>query len=223
MTTFGYARVSSPSQHLTIQENALRAFGCDDIRSEKRSAVTLDKRDALKGLLADLKAGDTLVVTRVCRLSRSYRDVLNIVDQLDSVGATLQVIEQPVDLTTATGKFNLGILCLTAEYEANTIQERTVVGLEHARQRGVKLGGYRGVPMKDGVSALGRKAHAASVQAKAADRAVKLMPLIEALKSSGFTSYAQLATGLNEQGSTSPRGKGWTPSAVRLEVMRAAA
>lgn len=76
---YGYARVSTSEQDLTIQRESLLKAGCEVIREEKQSGTSLDKRSQLQTLLEFVRAGDTLVVTRIDRLARSMRDLQNIV------------------------------------------------------------------------------------------------------------------------------------------------
>lgn len=90
MTTFGYARVSSTSQDLTIQEEALRAAGADLIRSEKVTGTSIEGRQELKTLLEFLREGDTLLITRIDRLARSVADLQNIVRELKQKGVSLK-------------------------------------------------------------------------------------------------------------------------------------
>src|SRR5437868_6820523 len=100
---YGYARVSSIDQDLSPQQAALKAAGCDVIRSEKRSGTTRKGRTELETLLDFLRKGDTLVVTRVDRLARSVRDLQDIVLALREKGVGLKATEQPVDTSTPAG------------------------------------------------------------------------------------------------------------------------
>ena len=86
---YGYARVSTTDQDLTIQVEALKAAGCETIRQEKVSGTSVQGRDELNTLLDFLREGDELVVTRVDRLARSIRDLQNIVYELDQKGVVL--------------------------------------------------------------------------------------------------------------------------------------
>jgi DNA invertase Pin-like site-specific DNA recombinase len=139
---YGYARVSSIEQDLSIQEAALRAAGCTIIRAEKASGTSREGRSELATLLAFLRPGDTLVVTRIDRLARSLRDLQNIVHELRSKQARLKVTEQPIDTATATGKAFLDMLGLFAEFETNLRRERQMEGIVAAKGRGV----YKGRP-----------------------------------------------------------------------------
>src|SRR4051794_4660316 len=101
MTVIGYARVSTTDQNLEAQESALRAAGCDLIRSEKRSGTTTAGREELRTVLDFLRQGDVLLVTRIDRLARSIGDLQDIVRTVKSRGASLRASEQPIDTNTA--------------------------------------------------------------------------------------------------------------------------
>jgi len=141
MALFGYARVSSAGQDLGIQEAALRAAGCQTIRSEKKSAASRGARGELQILLDFLRAGDTLVVTRIDRLARSMKDLQDIVHELKAKGVTLKATEQPIDTGTAAGKAFLDMLGVFAEFETNLRRERQAEGIAAAKARGVYKGG----------------------------------------------------------------------------------
>src|SRR6201987_1475877 len=104
MTTIGYARVSTVDQDLEIQEVALKAAGCEVIRSEKRSGTTTAGREELRTVLDFLRKGDVLMVTRIDRLARSIGDPPDIVRAGRAKGAPLKATEQPIDTSTAAGK-----------------------------------------------------------------------------------------------------------------------
>src|SRR6476469_6944435 len=140
MTTIGYARVSTTDQNLDVQENALRAAGCDTIRSEKRTGTTTDGRDELRTVLDFLRKGDVLMVTRIDRLARSIGDLQDIVRTVKARGASLRATEQPIDTRTAAGKCFLDMLSVFAEFETNLRKERQLEGIADAKARGV----YRG-------------------------------------------------------------------------------
>ncbi len=142
MATYGYARVSTNDQDLTIQEAALRSAGCEVIRSEKRSGTSRDGRPELATILEFVRAGDTVVVTRVDRLARSIGDLQDIVRSLRAKGVALKATEQPIDTGTAAGKAFLDMLGVFAEFETNLRRERQLEGITAAKARGV----YKGRP-----------------------------------------------------------------------------
>src|SRR6476660_1900131 len=142
MAFYGYARVSSLDQDLAIQEEKLRAAGCQVIRAEKRSGAGREGRTELRLLLDFLHAGDTLVVTRVDRLARSVKDLQDIVHELRAKGVALKATEQPIDTGSAAGKAFLDMLGVFAEFETNLRRDRQMEGIAEAKKRGV----YKGRP-----------------------------------------------------------------------------
>lgn len=140
MTMYGYARVSTTDQDTTLQEAALEAAGCTNIRSEKRSGTSTKGRTELKILLEFLREGDTLVVTRIDRLARSIGDLQDIVRELKHKGVALRATEQRVDTSTAAGKAFLDMLGVFAEFETNLRKERQLEGIAQAKARGVYKG-----------------------------------------------------------------------------------
>lgn len=140
MAYYGYARVSSLDQDYSLQEKALRAAGCEIIRSEKASGTSRHARSELDLLLEFLHEGDTLVVTRVDRLARNIKDLQDIVHILKQKNVTLKATEQPIDTRTAAGKAFLDMLGVFAEFETNLRRERQLEGIAAAKKRGI----YRG-------------------------------------------------------------------------------
>ena len=104
MSLYGYARLSTTDQDLGLQEAALRAAGCEVIRSEKVTGTTREGRTELATLLDFIRKDDTLVVTRVDRLARSIANLQDVVRVLKAKGAALRATEQPIDTSTAAGK-----------------------------------------------------------------------------------------------------------------------
>ena len=137
---YGYARVSSSGQDLTIQVEALTKAGCETIREEKVSGTSIQGRDELNTLLEFLREGDELVVTRVDRLARSIRDLQNIVYDLDKKGVVLSATEQPIQTNTSAGKCFLDMLGVFGEFETNLRKERQKEGIAKAKERGVYKG-----------------------------------------------------------------------------------
>src|SRR5271167_4820005 len=140
MASYGYARVSTLDQDLTIQRAALKAAGCTVVRAEKASGSRRDGRTELQVLLDFMRAGDTLVVTRIDRLARSLKDLQDIVHELKAKGIALRATEQPVDTGTAAGKAFLDMLGVFAEFETNLRRERQLEGISAAKARGVYKG-----------------------------------------------------------------------------------
>lgn len=136
MAHYGYARVSTTDQDLSIQETSLKQAGCDIIRMEKVSGTSRQGRDELDILLQFIRSGDTLVVTRIDRLARSLKDLCEIVDTLLEKGAALKATEQPIDTSSPAGKAFLGMLGVFAEFETNIRLERQREGIAKAKAEG---------------------------------------------------------------------------------------
>lgn len=143
MTTYGYARVSTDDQDLTVQHEALKAAGCTVIRSEKKSGTSRKGRIELETLMEFMQKGDVLVITRIDRLARSMLDLQNIVHELKTKGVALRATEQPVDTGSAAGKAFLDMLGVFAEFETNLRRERQMEGIAKAKREGVYKGGQR--------------------------------------------------------------------------------
>jgi DNA invertase Pin-like site-specific DNA recombinase len=137
---YGYARVSSTDQDLSLQTTALKAAGCQVIRAETASGTSRTGRAELETMLEFLRPGDTLVVTRIDRLARSIRDLQNIVHEVRAKGVFLKATEQPIDTSTAAGKAFLDMLGVFAEFETNLRRERQLEGIKAAKERGAYQG-----------------------------------------------------------------------------------
>jgi DNA invertase Pin-like site-specific DNA recombinase len=142
MARYGYARVSTTDQDLTIQVTKLKEAGCEVIRQEKITGTTRDGRTELRTLLDFIRPGDMLMVTRIDRLARSIGDLQDIVRELRTKGATLKATEQPIDTSNAAGKAFLDMLGVFAEFETNLRRERQMEGIAKAKASGV----YKGRP-----------------------------------------------------------------------------
>ena len=137
----GYARVSSNSQSLEVQNEQLAAAGCEKIFAEKRSGRTVEGRDALADALDFVRENDVLAVTRLDRLARSVVDLHRLVERLTAKGCGFRVLPQSgIDTTTSTGKLTLSILGAVAEFEADIRRDRQRDGIERAKAQGI----YRG-------------------------------------------------------------------------------
>lgn len=140
MTTIGYARVSTDGQSLTAQDAALRDAGCAKVYAEKVSGAKTD-RQALAKAIAALADGDTLIVTKLDRLARSTRDLLNTLAAIAAAGATFKSLGDPwCDTTTPHGRLMLTVLGGLAEFERHLILARTTEGRQRAMARGVRFG-----------------------------------------------------------------------------------
>src|SRR5882724_1179119 len=140
MPVYGYARVSTDGQSLSAQLAELKTAKCTKIFQEKISGARSDRRQ-LARLMAILAKGDVLVVTRLDRLARSTRDLLNLLGTIAEKGAGFKSLRDTwADTTTAHGRLMLTVLGGLAEFERDLIRTRTGEGRERAKARGVKLG-----------------------------------------------------------------------------------
>ncbi|MBD3666476.1 MAG: recombinase family protein [Kangiella sp.] len=137
MSVYGYARVSTTDQDLTVQEETLRKAGCEVVRSEKISGTkATEDRPELRTLMEFLREGDTLVVTRLDRLARSMRDLHNLSHDLEARKVSLRVLEQAVDTSTSSGRAFFGMLSVFAQFETDLRRERQMEGIEKAKAEG---------------------------------------------------------------------------------------
>jgi len=141
MTVYGYARVSTEGQTLAAQEAQLTEAGAAKVFSEKASGASADGRKALARALAQLGPGDVLIVTRLDRLARSTRDLLNVLDAIAKSGAGFRSLADAwADTTTPHGRLMLVVLGGLAEFERELIRARTSEGRKRAKGRGVHMG-----------------------------------------------------------------------------------
>ena len=141
MKTYGYARVSTDEQDLTIQREALLASGCDLVREEKISGqASAEEREQLNNLLDFMREGDQLVVTRIDRLARSMKHLQDIIHVLKEKGVSIRATEQPIDTSTAAGKAFMDMLGVFAEFEINLRKERQAEGIAKAKAKGLYKG-----------------------------------------------------------------------------------
>jgi len=140
-TIIGYARVSTAGQSLDVQIEQLTAAGCKKIFSEKASGAK-DDRPKLRELIEYVRRdeGDVVVCSKLDRIARSSRHLLQVVDQLKEKGAELRVLNSPIDTTSAHGQLQLQILAAFAEFELAIQKERRKEGIEAAKEKGVYVG-----------------------------------------------------------------------------------
>lgn len=135
----GYARVSTDDQQLDLQKDALKQAGCGRIYEDQQSGIRVD-RPGLQAALAYARAGDTLVVWRLDRLSRSLKDLIEMVTHLETRDIGLKSLQEALDTASSSGKLIFHLFGALAEFERNLIRERTQAGLQAARARGRKGG-----------------------------------------------------------------------------------
>lgn len=136
----GYARVSTDGQELDGQQAALKANGAERIFAEKISGAVTDRKQLTKAIAA-LGNGDVLLVTRLDRLARSTRDLLNILDTISKAGAKFRSLADAwADTSTMHGELMVTILAGLATFERHLIRARTDEGRKRAQARGVRFG-----------------------------------------------------------------------------------
>mgnify|MGYP001001557731 CR=1 FL=1 len=143
MARIGYARVSALDQDLDIQVTRLKAEGCEIVRSEKVSGASRAGRTELATILDFLRPGDELMVTRLDRLGRSTRDVLNLVHEAEQKGAFVTVLDPHVSTRGEMGHVILTVLGMVAQMERGFIKERQREGIAKAKASGAYRGGQR--------------------------------------------------------------------------------
>jgi DNA invertase Pin-like site-specific DNA recombinase len=140
MPLFGYARVSTRDQNLAAQDAELMAAGCAKVFKEKISGAKTDRPELVK-TIGRLEPGDVLVVTRLDRLARSTRDLLNVIAAITERGAGFKSLKDAwADTTSAHGRLMLTVLGGLAEFERELIRARTGEGRKRAKERGVRFG-----------------------------------------------------------------------------------
>jgi DNA invertase Pin-like site-specific DNA recombinase len=135
----GYARISKDESNHIAQVAELKKTGCEEVVEETASGAKWD-RPKLQALLTRLQEGDTLVVWKVDRASRSLLDMLLIVKGLEARGIAFKSLTENFDTGTAVGRMTLGILATFAQFERDMIRERTRAGLRTANAAG-RFGG----------------------------------------------------------------------------------
>lgn len=131
----GYARVSTDDQNLNLRHDALKNIGCEKIFDDQITGSKI-QRPGLNAALEFARPEDVIVVWRLDRLSRSLKDLIEMVALLDSKRIGLRSLQESIDTSSSSGKLIFHIFGALAEFERNLIRERTHAGLEAARARG---------------------------------------------------------------------------------------
>jgi len=136
----GYARVSTKEQNLDRQLDQLKEAKVEKVFQEKITGTKKDRPELAK-LLDQVRKGDTILITDLTRISRSTKDLFNLVSELDSKGINIKSLKESwLDTTTAQGKLMFTIFAGLSQFERDLISERTKEGLKSARARG-RFGG----------------------------------------------------------------------------------
>jgi DNA invertase Pin-like site-specific DNA recombinase len=158
MATIGYARVSTQDQNLSGQLDALKAAGAETIYREKISGARAD-RPQLAKLMATIKAGDVVLVTKLDRLGRSTRELLELIERIGKAGAVFRSLGDPLfDTSSAQGQLLATMLAAIAQFERSLIAERTGEGRKRAQAAGVQFGRKRKLSDYQRQEALKRRA-----------------------------------------------------------------
>ena len=135
MSKVGYARVSTTEQSLDLQIQKLTEAGCIKIFSDTSTGSNI-KRQGLVDLMEYLRAGDTLVITRIDRIARSVLDLQQMVKTFNEQQILLTALEQPISTDSASGRAFLDMLAVFAEFEINIRRERQLEGIAAAKAAG---------------------------------------------------------------------------------------
>lgn len=143
----GYARCSTLDQNLDWQIDALTKEGCARIFQEKFTGTRKDRPELLR-MMDMLREGDTVIICELTRLSRSVKDLFDLVEQVEKAGANIKSLKEPwLDTTTPQGRLLFTIFSGVSQFERELIRERTMEGLASARARG-RMGGRPGKDKK---------------------------------------------------------------------------
>lgn len=136
----GYARVSTQDQNLDLQTDELTRLGCQKIYQEKVSSGK--ERPQLMKMIENLREGDSVMVWKLDRLARSLKELINLVETFRVKKVNFTSIKDSIDTSTVQGRLLLNIFGSLAEFERDTIRERTKAGLSAAKARG-RMGGKK--------------------------------------------------------------------------------
>ena len=180
----GYARVSTKEQSLSMQVDALKKAGCDQVHEEIASGAKT-ARPVLEEIMRNIREDDILVIWKLDRLGRNLAHLIQLTTKLSEKKVGLISLNDPIDTSTAQGRMMFGIFASLAEFERELIRERTQAGLKSARARGRKGGRPKGLSP----SAM-EKAVIAETLYK--DRSIPVKTIAEQLNISKTTLYLYL-------------------------------
>lgn len=140
MAVIGYARVSTQEQNLDLQRVALAQAGCDRVFEDLGCSAIAKSRPGFEQALTVMREGDIFVVWKMDRAFRSLKNALDVLERFEARGIEFRCLTEAIDTTTPMGKCMYQVRNAFAELERNFIRERTIAGMEAARQRGVKIG-----------------------------------------------------------------------------------
>ena len=180
----GYVRVSTKDQLLDMQIDALKKAGCEKIHEEIASGAKT-ARPILDEIMRNIREEDILMVWKLDRLGRNLAHLIQLTTQLKEKKAGFISLNDPVDTTTAQGRFAFGMFASLAEFERELIRERTQAGLKSARARGRKGGRPKGLSQ----SAIDK---AAAAEALYKEGSISVKKIAEQLNISKTTLYFYL-------------------------------
>jgi DNA invertase Pin-like site-specific DNA recombinase len=137
----GYARVSTTDQDASVQRKALSVSGCQRFYIDTGSGMNT-QRVELQRLLTELRPGDTLVCWKLDRVSRSLKDLLELIQTLDKHDCAFESLTESIDTSTPAGRMMMQMVGSFAEFERAMLVERTRAGVLEARKQG-RIGGRR--------------------------------------------------------------------------------
>ena len=142
MQLIGFARVSTNSQDLANQLKMLEDFGCSKVFNGKQSGTSKENEIKLKELVDYVREGDTVVVTKLDRLGRSLKSILETIQQITDKRATLKTLDGAIDTTNSSpfAQAQLNLIGTFAQLERDLIVQRTTEGRDAAKNKGVKFG-----------------------------------------------------------------------------------
>jgi DNA invertase Pin-like site-specific DNA recombinase len=140
----GYARISTKDQSLSMQIDALKNAGCEQIHEEIASGAKT-ARPILEEIMRNIREDDILVIWKLDRLGRNMAHLIHLTNKLIEKKVGLISLNDPIDTSTAQGRMVFGIFATLAEFERELIRERTQAGLKSARARGRKGGRPKGM------------------------------------------------------------------------------